>query len=526
MKSLLLRIIIFSLPLFLFTGHNNAAIVVEKWKPADFVFKTDPGSKNPFDISISALVKKPDGTSFEVNGFYNGDNTWIIRLSADMEGKWQFITRSGEKALNGKKKSFTCVKNTNSKIHGKLEVNEDNPHYFIYQDKTVPYMLGYEADFIWSIDLGKDNLSRTEQFLDKISASGFNYIVMNAFAYDTKWRKGYTGEFDFGPPAMVPWEGEMTNPDYTRLNISYWKHYDKVIDAMYTRGIVAHIMFKVYNKEVKWPEAGSTDDYRYFKWIVDRYSAYPNVVWDFSKESYNEKNIDYKKNMLKLIRTTDAYDHPVTLHDDNDYYKGYYDSLADFHADQYHNSDRYDKSLEQRAYKNWPVMNIEFGYECGPGGINDKTYNQAQEPKEVCNRAWVLAMAGSYVVYYYTNTAWDVIKYDETPVGYQYFKILSDFFNSFGYSDFIPSGFIKSNSQIEKDPGGYSMIKDGKEMLFYRFTAEPFVLKTITPTESFEAYWLHPYTGEKRKITTIKNHMATPPAEWVGNPVVLYISKL
>jgi hypothetical protein len=349
---------------------------------------------------------------------------------------------------------------------------------------------------------------------------------MNAFAYDTKWRKGYTGEFDFGPPAMVPWEGEMTNPDYTRLNISYWKHYDEVIDAMYTRGIIAHIMFKVYNKEVKWPEAGSTDDYRYFKWIVDRYSAYPNVVWDFSKESYNEKNIDYKKNMLKLIRTTDAYDHPVTLHDDNDYYKGYYDSLADFHADQYHNSDRYDKSLEQRAYKSWPVMNIEFGYECGPGGISDKTYNQAQEPKEVCNRAWVLAMAGSYVVYYYTNTAWDVIKYDETPVGYQYFKILSDFFNSFGYSDFIPSGFIKSNSQIEKDPGGYSMIKDGKEMLLYRFTAEPFVLKTITPTESFEAYWLHPYTGEKRKITTIKNQMATPPAEWVGNPVVLYISKL
>jgi len=93
-------------------------------------------------------------------------------------------------------------------------------------------------------------------------------------------------------------------------------------------------------------------------------------------------------------------------------------------------------------------------------------------------------------------------------------------------ADFIPAGFGQSNSQIEKDPGGYSIIKNGKELLFYRFSAEPFRLKTITPTQSFEAYWLHPYTGEKRKITTITNQLVTPPAEWAGNPVVLYISKL
>lgn len=526
MKSLLLKIVISLFPILLFAEYNKASVVVEKWKPTDFTYTTDPGSKNPFDISISALVKKPDGTNFEVNGFYNGDSTWIIRLSADMEGKWQFVTHSEEKALNGKKKSFTCVKNTNSKIHGKLEVNKDNPHYFIYQDKTVSYMLGYEADFIWSIDQGKANLNRTEKFLDKISDSGFNYIVTNAFAYDTQWSKGHTSEFDFGPPAMIPWEGNMTNSDYTRLNISYWKHYDKVIDAIYRRGIVAHILFKVYNKAVKWPVAGSTDDDRYFKWIVNRYSAYPNIVWDFAKEAYYEKDVDYKKNRLKLIRETDPYKHLITLHDDNDYYKEFYDNLVDFHADQFHGDNRYEMSIEQRAYKNWPVMNIEFGYEHGPGGISDKTYNQVQAPKEVCNRAWVLAMAGSYVVYYYTNTAWDVIKYDETPVGYQYFKIFSDFFNSIGFTDFIPSDFIQSNSQIKKDPGGYSMVKNGKEMLFYRFSAEPFRLKTITPIQSFEAYWLHPYTGEKQKITTINNQLATPPAEWAGNPVVLYISKL
>jgi hypothetical protein len=521
MKSTVLNILSALLVMLLLPGCKREVAIIKKWQPADFVYKTDFGSRNPFDITVTALVTKPDGTTLKIGGFYNGDNAWVIRLSADMEGEWQFVTQSDEKSLNGKNKNFTCVKNDNPKIHGKLEVNKEDKHHFTFQDGSFPFILGYESDFIWSLDQGQGNIDRTEQFLDKISGSGFNYIVMNAFAYDTQWCKGHSGEFDFGPPAMIPWEGDITTTDYTRFNISYWKHYDKVVDAMYKRGIIAHIMFKVYNKAVKWPAAGSADDDRYFKWIVNRYSAYPNIVWDYAKESYYEKDIDYKKNRLELIRTTDAYHHVVTIHDDNDYYKGYYDSLADFHADQFHGDNRYEKSLEQRAYKKWPVMNIEFGYECGPGGISDKTYNQVQEPEEVCNRAWVLAMAGSYIVYYYTNTAWDVINYDETPVGYQYFKIFSDFFSSIGYNTLTP--FI---SQIDKDSGGYSMVKNGQELLFYRFSAEPFILKTITPTQNFEAYWLHPYTGEKRKITTIINQMAVPPADWVGNPVVLYISEL
>jgi hypothetical protein len=53
-----------------------------------------------------------------------------------------------------------------------------------------------------------------------------------------------------------------------------------------------------------------------------------------------------------------------------------------------------------------------------------------------------------------------------------------------------------------------------------------FRLKSITTTPNFEAYWLHPSTGEKRNITTIINQMAVPPADWVGNPVVLYLSEL
>ena len=68
-------------------------------------------------------------------------------------------------------------------------------------------------------------------------------------------------------------------------------------------------------------------------------------MWDYTKESYNEKDVKYKINRLRLIRTTDPHHYLVNLRDDNEYYKGYYDSLTDFHADQFHGDNRKIKTI-------------------------------------------------------------------------------------------------------------------------------------------------------------------------------------
>lgn len=505
---------------------NQPVPEVEMWKPVDFSFTADPGEENPFDINISATVTGPDGKSFEADGFYNGYNTWVIRLSGNKPGLWTIKTNSERKELNGKKLKFNCVENKNSEIHGVLRVNPDNPHYFIYEDGSHPFLLGYEADFFWSIDQGKESIETSEQFLDKISKHGFNYVVMNAFAYDTRWRTGNTGEFDFGPPQMIPWKGDMENADYSRMNIPYWNHYDRVVEAMYERGITAHIMFKVYNKKVTWPEAGSKSDDRYFNYIINRYAAYPNIVWDFSKEAYYEKDVAYKQNRLKLIHDNDPYDHPVTIHDDKQIFEGYYDELIDFQADQYHNKDRHEVALKQRAYKNWPVMNIEFGYEHGPGGMDDHTFGRVQSPEEVCKRAWEIITAGAYVTYYYTNTAWDIIRYDQDPPGYNYFRIFSDFFKSVDFNEFIPAKETVNYADLGSNQGVYAMVKKDKEFIFYIPDEKALILEDLELSESPEGYWMNIFSGEKKNISQHKSKFLIPPAEWKGEPLVLHISEL
>ena len=82
--------------------------------------------------------------------------------------------------------------------------------------------------------------------------------------------------------------------------------------ALVDYGLTAHIYLRVYNKMVHWPENGSLADDLYFRHVVARYQGFSNVVWDFSKESYNEPDKAYLTNRLRLVQAQDAHGRLVT----------------------------------------------------------------------------------------------------------------------------------------------------------------------------------------------------------------------
>ena len=301
------------------------------------------------------------------------------------------------------------------------------------------------------------------------------------------------------------------------MNLAYWQHYDRVIDALYRHGMQAHILMKVYNKQVRWPGRGSPEEDLFFRWLIARYAAYPNIVWDFSKEAQYEKDLAYKQSRLKFMRENDPYHHLVTVHDDdqaND--AGAYDELTDFRADQQH-SDWHATILRQRDRRNWPVVNVEFGYEQGPGGRDDKTYNVAQAPEEVVRRAWEIAMAGGYTVYYYTYTAWDVIRPADIPPGYAYFAHFGNFFRG------IPYWLLRPADELVSD--GWCLANPGREYVVFLNQAKPFSLTVAGASSPLWAEWFNPYTGQHRSAHDIGNGTAqlAPPVDWGTGPLVLHL---
>ncbi len=493
------------------------AVRVARWQPHDFVFSSKAKVENPFTIRFTASIKGPNGEMITQPGFYDGNGVWKIRVAANEEGSWSLTTQSELPELDGKSAAFTCIKNSNKKIHGVLRVDSKQPHHFVFEDGAHFYMVGYECDWLWALDTQDATLGVVKPFLDKIAAHGFNYVILNTYAYDTSWRLGKTGGDDYGPPPVYPWKGSNDQPDHRQLNVAYWQHYDSIIHELNERGLMAHILLKVYNKKVKWPARGSAEDDLFFRTVTARYSAYPNIVWDFSKEAHNEKDLDYKLGRLRFVRENDPYHHLTTVHDDdanND--AGAFDQLTDFRTDQQHAKLR-EKILAQRQRREWPVANVEFGYEQGIGGPEDKTYRVAQTPEDFVGRAWEVAMAGGYTAYYYTYTAWDVLRPEHTPKGYTYFKQLRDFFESTRYWELSPIETIAKE--------GWALANPGKEYVIYLKQAKSFELN-LDPAKSLKGEWFNPLTNKRVKAGKIKSgsQEMRPPQGWDGE-VVLHLSR-
>jgi len=492
-------------------------VAVPRWEPHDFAFTSAAVPENPFQISFSAEVTGPNGAKLTVPGFFDGDGTWKVRVSAPAEGAWSFVTRSDLAELDGRRGSFTCVANPSPAVHGSVRIDAERPHQFVYEDGTRFLPVGYECDWLWALDAGDPELKTINPFLDKLAAHGFNFVILNAYAHDTKWRAGRTGDDDFGPPPLYAWAGTNEQPDHRRFNLAFWQHYDRVIEALHRRGMWAHVLMKVYNKQVNWPANGSAEDDRYFRWLIARYAAYPNLTWDLAKEAHYEKDLDYKLGRLRFIRANDPYRRLLTVHDDRaNYDRGAYDGLADYRSDQQHKDWRevMQAHLAQRA---WPVINTEFGYEHGPGGLADKTYNVAQSPEEVIRRAWEVYTAGGFGAHYYTHTAWDVVRVNDTPPGYAYFKHLRDFFAQTAYWRMQPADGVSS--------AGSCLAEPGREYVVFLGAAAPCTLKIEGATAPLAVEWYRPLTGERRAAGTVENGRAAlaPPADWSSGPVALHV---
>lgn len=524
MRKLSLSFLFVSMSI-IFGLAGNVTMKVEKWKPTDLEFKTSItwqfSPTGPFEVDFHADITGPDNIKMTLPGFYDGENSWKVRFAPTKEGEWTLTTHSDVLELDNQQIKLECISNKNNKVHGGLVVDPANPHHFIYEDGTKFFPIGYEANWLFAMDMDATNqtLPTLHPFLDKLSASGFNLINMNVWAYDTNWRLGKTEGADLGPPLLFPWEGTNESPNFKKFNLKYWQHFDRVIDAMNQRGMNAYLYLKVYNKLANWPQNNSFEDDRYFRWVIARYAAYPNVIWSLAKEAQYEKSTSYKVGRLKFIRATDAYKRLLTVHDDKlTYDLGYYNDLVDFRSSQEHN-DVHATILKQIDSNKWPVFMAESGYEHGPNGLKDRTYGKSNTPEEVIKFMWSIQMTGVYNAYYYTHTAWDVIKHNDNPPGYSYVKKFADFFNKTGF------WMLKSNDALVNK--GHCLENPGEEYIVYQAETAPFTFDIPQLPKSHTAVWYQPLSGEYTEVGKLKTgeNKLTPPIIWRNVPVVLYIRK-
>ena len=493
-------------------------VSIAQYHSHDFEYRAS-ATGNPFDVELAAEFTGPGGARLRVPGFYDGDGVWKIRFSPNRQGEWSMRTSSSLAALDGKTQSVFCGPNRHPSIHGVLRVDPAHPYHFVYEDGTRYFLLGYEADWLWGADMQDPKRALMQRLVDQMAARGFNHVIVNVYAHDTGWSPERKHEWDWGPPAVFPWEGANQQPDHSRLNPRFFQIYDHMMESLREKGIVAHIMLKVYNKKVNWPAKYSRDEERYFRYVVARYQGFSNVVWDFSKEAHNEKDPFLQRRMIELVRSTDAYRHLVTAHDDDIYYwTPEFNASVDFRTDQQHTF--WPEMIAfDRAIRNYPVLNSEFGYERGVDRL--PSYGVEHDWEEQLRRAWLIYMAGGYGVYYYHNTAWDVVKPDPEPPGMQRFQLLKETLAALPYWRMEPHN--------ELAVGGPCLARPGEVYAFYLEGTDITVnLRELEDSGKVAAWWVNTWTGARENAiagSAAGIHRLKKPEAFGNAPAVLIVKQ-
>jgi hypothetical protein len=348
-------------------------------------------------------------------------------------------------------------------VHGQIVIDPAQPRRFAFSDGSRCVPLGFECDWLFSMHQSKPEEARA--FVDLLAGRGFNYIVTNIYAH--------TGFSDaarddvYGPPAMYVFGGTNDAPDHSRMNVEFFRDFDRVLAHLHARGVVAHLMIQVQNKLVRWPARRSREDDMYWRYVVARCQAFGNVVWDVGKESYNllkeTGSHDYTLDRIRLIRDADAYSHLVTVHDAVAGSAGAnspVDEACDFVSDQVHLGDaaRYNEEAAKRfrlAAK--PYLNIEYGYEKGARPIRTYTSRTTREWDEVLLWTWAIYMGGAYPCYYYSNTAWDLLAPDPEPPGWRRYRYLADLLAGLDLGPMEPANDLVAS--------GFCLAKPGRQYL-------------------------------------------------------------
>jgi hypothetical protein len=497
----------------------SAATSIERYHSHDFAFQA-AASGNPFDVELAGEFSGPEGAHLRVPGFYDGDGRWIIRFAPNREGEWQLRTVSSLAALDGKTEAgIRCVPNRHPEIHGGLRVDPAHPYHFVYEDGTRYFLLGYEADWLWGADINDPERKLMRRLIEQMSSRGFNHVLVNLFAWDTSWSKGREHQWDWGPAPIYPWEGSNEKPDHSRLNPKFFRIYDGMMSALRDKGIVAHIMLKVYNKQVNWPKPYSRDEERYFRYVTARYQAYSNVVWDFSKEAHNERDQGLQVRLIELVRSVDAYHRLLTAHDDDAFYwTPEFNRLLDFRTDQQHTF--WPEMIAfDRALRRYPVLNSEFGYERGVDKF--PTYRTEHDWEEQLRRGWLVYLAGGYGVYYYHNTAWDVFKPDPEPPGMQRFQLLKDTLAALPYWRMEPHNELAVGAPCLALPGEAYAVFVEKSPVTLNLTG-------LDAVEKARAEWVDTWTGKRepaRLSATPVQRQLRKPESFGEAPALLVIRK-
>ena len=350
-------------------------------------FHTD---KNPFtDVELTAtFIHEGSGETLTVDGFYDGDDTYMFRFMPTKQGKWSFTTRSSERDMNGVEGALIC---TAPKCKGMMRTKGQD---FVYADGTRYNPVG-TTSYAWIHSTNE----RQEQTYQSLEESGFNKLRFCVFPNNSvyEWPTIYPFKLlskttDAAGKDHYVW-------DYSRFEPAFFRHLEECVDRLKTLNIEADlILFTPYDGGL-WGFDRMTmeNNNRYLKYVVARLASFSNIWWSMANEwdLCRAKTYDQWIEMSKLVAEKDPYHHLLSIHGGTavyiDYNLPFYTHASIQDQGPLYN---FEGAATVRNIIHKPVIFDEVCYE----GNHASRWAQLSG-EEMLERIWNGLIAGTYVTH-------------------------------------------------------------------------------------------------------------------------------
>jgi hypothetical protein len=303
---------------------QNAPVHV--WEKQEITLQAQNNYRNPYmEVDVWVDLTGP-GFRKRVYGFWDGGNTFRVRVVAVTPGEWRWVSGSNppDPGLNSRSGGFKAVAWTEAEMaqnacrRGFVRATK-NGHALEYADGTPYFMLGDTwwatptFRFPWADRDIPHEMGPQATFQDYVryrKAQGLNAIaVLAAFphwANDGKpahmmmddggkipvrsaWPQPGTnnsakdmhneGGRPFLFPGKVPGHEDLV-PDFERINPAYYQYFDRKVDYLNSQGFIPFIeiarrdISTVWKKYYQWPDTYA----RYISYVFARYHANNTIL--------------------------------------------------------------------------------------------------------------------------------------------------------------------------------------------------------------------------------------------------------
>ena len=304
-------------------GVEQGSDVVEIYERFELVVDMDAEFENPFDqreVTLDASFTGPDGSSYEVPGFWDARDSWRLRFTPPAVGEWEYrVTVTDHRGTSGPLSgSFDVVP---GERRGWLQVGSDvdatySPRYLAYSDGTPWYGRGH-ADL--DMALGGSDPDGGLRIFNLMPERGENFVM---------W--------------WPTWGSNFIQADYSRYSpaqlevIDYLLEEAEAANATVTFTVWTHQYLRTGNHpwgDARWRHNGFSlltdiegffvDDEslawqeNYYRYVIARFAHSPAIaMWQTiteinGTESYDQTNLWHVR-MNRYFQENDPYRHPTT----------------------------------------------------------------------------------------------------------------------------------------------------------------------------------------------------------------------